>query len=116
MPSTISRIVVVCFVVGAVCCVASWVEASDSRNFGIPRHEFTRVLKAIVGSGTDDVAVAASLSEAVDQESRSRDSFYYLMQSVHSRRRNETAVAPPPQSRMVQFHKAVGNEATIEDE
>ncbi|RHY87272.1 hypothetical protein DYB37_005730 [Aphanomyces astaci] len=114
MPSTISRIVVVCFVVGAVCCVASWVEASDSRNFGIPRHEFTRVLKAIVGSGTDDVAVAASLSEGVDQESRRRDSFYYLMQSVHSRRRNETAVAPPPQP--VQFHKAVGNEATTEDE
>ncbi|ETW09540.1 hypothetical protein, variant [Aphanomyces invadans] len=90
LPASFHRVVVVCVIVAALFCMASWVEASDSRNFGIPRHEFSRVLKTIVTSGTDDVA------PTTDGSSHRRDSFYYLMKSVHSRRRPDPAAAVQP--------------------
>ncbi|KAF0685756.1 Aste57867_22364 [Aphanomyces stellatus] len=86
IPAYYHRVALVCVIVGTLFCIAQYVERNESRSFGLPKAEFTRVLESII-NGTDDVGPEHAPSKP---ERAKRDSFYYLMKAVHNRRRDAT--------------------------
>ncbi|KDO30169.1 hypothetical protein SPRG_05361 [Saprolegnia parasitica CBS 223.65] len=88
LPAYYNRVCLLLLVASAAFCLATWVERAECRVVGVPRAEFTRVLSRILhGDGSNG---APETDPSPPTTSTKRDSFYFLMKSMHARRTPST--------------------------